>query len=199
MLTSKIAAEKELLAANGADIAICSLRPHVVFGPGRQPLHCRLILERAKNGKMKFQVGRGEKMSDFTYISNLVDALLLADDKLTAATLGGQAYFITNGEPTPFFTFVSGMLKALDLPPIKYAIPYRVAYSVAALSEAWDSLRGGTLNAEGSLSRFAVKYVIAHHYFSIAKAQRELGYQPKVSIAEGIAKTAGHIREHGGV
>ncbi len=193
---SKIAAEKELLAANGNDIAVCSLRPHVIFGPGDNRF-LPTILERAKNGKMKFQVGLGEKMSDFTYVSNLVDALLLADEKLTAKEVGGQAYFITNGEPTPFFHFVSDVLKALQLPPIKYSVPFSVAYSIAALREAWDSLRGGTLNAENSISRFAVRYMCTHHYFSIAKAQRELGYKPKVSIADGIAKTAGYIKEHG--
>ena len=38
---SKIAAEKELLAANGDEIATCSLRPHVIFGPGAATAFCR--------------------------------------------------------------------------------------------------------------------------------------------------------------
>ena len=46
-------------------------------------------------------------MSDFTYVANLVDALLLAEEKLTKDHIGGQAYFITNGEPEAVLRFSS--------------------------------------------------------------------------------------------
>ncbi len=193
---SKIAAEKELLAAHGDGIAVCSIRPHVVFGPGDNRF-LPTILERAKRGKMKFQIGRGEKMSDFTYIVNLVDALLLADDHVGRGVAGGQAYFITNGEPMPFFAFVAAMLRELELPPIRYSIPFAAAYAIAAIQESIDSLRGGQLNSEARISRFAVRYMCTHHYFSIEKAKRDLGYVPRVTLAEGIQATARHIHEHG--
>ena len=59
------------------------------------------------------------------------------------------------------------------------------------------SLKGGTLNAENGLTRFAVRYMCTHHYFSIEKAKRELGYQPKVTIAEGIRLTTAHLKANG--
>ncbi len=191
---SKIAAEKLILAASGPELATVSLRPHVIFGPGDVRL-LPTILERARAGKLKFQVGSGKHLSDFTYIDNLVDALLTAGDRLTPdSPIAGQAYFITNGEPMGFWDFVKRVLAGLELPPIRGRVPYALAYSVAALAEAWDTLKGGTLHAEDGMSRFAIRYLCTHHYFSIEKAARDLDYAPAISIAEGIARTVAAIK-----
>ena len=109
----------------------------------------------------------------------------------------GQAYFITNAEPRAFFKFVADVLVEMKLPPTKYAIPFPVAYAVAAVAEAWDTLRGGKMNVEDGLSRFAVRYMCTHHYYSIAKARRDLGFEPRVSLAEGIRLSVEHLRAHG--
>jgi nucleoside-diphosphate-sugar epimerase len=194
---SKIAAEKKALAANGPSLRVCAIRPHVIFGPG-DTRFLPAILSRAKAGKLNFSVGRGDKLSDFTYISNLIDALLLADEKLgEGGAAAGRAYFVTNGEPYPFFAFVADVLAALDLPPMKRSIPYAVVYPIAAIAEAWDTLKGGTLNAENGLTRFAVRYMCTHHYFSIERARSELGYAPVVTIAEGIRRTVDHLKANG--
>jgi sterol-4alpha-carboxylate 3-dehydrogenase (decarboxylating) len=195
---SKIAAEKEILAANGeGGLLTCAIRPHVVFGPGDERF-LPAILERARTGRLKYAVGLGRKLSDFTYASNVADALLLADAKLVPGSpVGGKAYFITNGEPMPFWDFVGQMLARLRLPPIRGRVPFPIAYAVAAAYEAADTLRGGTLNSENGLSRFAIRYMCTHHYFSIARAARDLGYAPVVSIAEGIERTARHLEQLG--
>jgi sterol-4alpha-carboxylate 3-dehydrogenase (decarboxylating) len=195
---SKIAAEKEILKASGTgDLLTCAIRPHVVFGPGDERF-LPAILERAQKGRLKYAVGLGRKLSDFTYASNVSDALLLADEKLRPGSpVGGNAYFITNGEPMGFWDFVSQILARLHLPPIRGRVPFPVAYAVAAAYEAADTLRGGTLNSENGLSRFAIRYMCTHHYFSIGRARRDLGYVPAVSIADGIERTARHLEQIG--
>jgi nucleoside-diphosphate-sugar epimerase len=101
---TKAVAEKEVLDANGkGGVATCSIRPHVVFGPG-DTRFIPAILGRAKTGRLKAYVGSAEKLSDFTYVDNLVDGLLLAADKLNGdKAAAGQAYFVTNGEPMAFW------------------------------------------------------------------------------------------------
>jgi len=197
---SKIAAEKAVLEANGEEgLATCAIRPHVVFGPGDNRF-LPAILERARAGRLKFKVGvNNDKLSDFTYVTNVVDALLAADERLApGSAVAGQPYFITNGEPMVFFDFVNRVLRELGLPEARYAVPYGLAFAVAAVAEGLDTLRGGTLNAEDGLTRFAVRYMCTHHYFSIDKARRELGYEPRVSIADGIARTvAAHRAQEG--
>ena len=196
---SKIAAEREVLEANGQrGVLTCAIRPHVIFGAGDRRF-IGSVLERAKAGKLRFSVGIGnDKLSDFTYVDNLVDALLLADERLLPdSPVAGQAYFITNGEPMPFFDFVKRFLRELGLPKILAAVPYPLAYAVAAVKEGIDTLRGGTLHAEGGMSRFAVRYMVRHHYFDITKARRDLGYVPRIDIAEGIRLTCQELRQRG--
>ncbi|MET0591178.1 MAG: NAD-dependent epimerase/dehydratase family protein, partial [Polyangiaceae bacterium] len=195
---SKIAAEKEILQANGKEgLLTCAIRPHVVFGPGDERF-LPAILSRARAGRLKFAVGMQRKLSDFTYASNLTDALLLADEKLQhGSPVAGSAYFITNGEPMGFWDFVSQVLDRLHLPPIRGRVPFPIAYAVAAAYEAADTMRGGTLNSENGLSRFAIRYMCTHHYFSIARARRDLGYVPAVTIADGIERTARHLEQLG--
>ena len=191
---SKIEAEKHVLAADGeGGLRTCAIRPHVVFGPG-DTRFLPAIIGRARAGKLKLGVGRDHKLSDFTYVDNLVDALLLADAKLEDGSAGGQAYFVTNGEPRAFFAFVGQVLEQLELPPIKGYVPYGLAYGVAAIKETFDALRGRPIGEEDGLSRFAIRYMCTHHYFSIDKARRELGYEPKVDLDEGIARTCRALR-----
>lgn len=193
---SKIEAEKAVLAADrqGA-LRSCAVRPHVVFGPGDRRF-LPAILAAAERGRLRVGIGRERKLSDFTYVGNLIDALLLADARLAADSrrVGGRSYFVTNGEPLPFFEFVGRMLAGLGLPPVRAYLPYRLAYGLGAVVEAIEALRGGELGAEHGFSRFAVRYMCTHHYFSIERARHELSYRPRVSLDEGIALTCEALR-----
>ena len=200
---SKIAAEKLALAENGkGGMATCALRPHVVFGPGDNRF-MPTLLKKGRNGQLRVQIGRGTWLSDYTYVTNMTDAVLLADEALAKDGLNsvaaGQAYFITNGEPMPFWDFIRKVAARLGFPPVKYTAPKSLVYAIAAVKEGIDTLKGGTLNAEDGLTRFAIRYMCTHHYFSIEKARRELGYNPAVSIEEGIERTCQHLEATGAV
>jgi nucleoside-diphosphate-sugar epimerase len=193
--TKRIAEEEVLTASGQHGVLTCALRPHLIFGPADTRL-VPALLGRAREGKLKFKVGRGDWLSDFTYVTNIVDALLAADERLVPGSpVPGNAYFITNGEPVTFWNFVAQILTPLGYPPPRFAIPGAVAYAAAAVREAIDTyLRGGTLHAEEGLSRFAVRYITTHHYYSHARATRDLDYHPRVKLAEGIARTVEHFR-----
>jgi nucleoside-diphosphate-sugar epimerase len=198
---SKIAAEKLALAQNGkGGVATCALRPHVIFGPGDNRL-MPALLDKGRSGQLRFQVGRGVWFSDYTYVSNLTDAVLLADEALAKGGVesiaAGQAYFITNGEPMPFWDFIRKVAARLGFPPIKYWVPKSLVYGIAAIKEGIDTLKGGTLDAEDGFTRFAIRYMCTHHYFSIEKARRDLGYDPSVTIDEGIERTCQHLEAAG--
>ncbi|TFH29308.1 MAG: NAD-dependent epimerase/dehydratase family protein [Myxococcales bacterium] len=200
---SKIAAEKLVIAENGKHgLATCALRPHVVFGPGDNRFMPTLI-KKGRNGQLRVQIGRGVWLSDYTYVSNMTDAVLLADEALAEGGLNsvaaGQAYFITNGEPMPFWDFIRKVAARLGYPPVKYTAPKSLVYAIAAVKEGIDTLKGGTLNAEDGLTRFAIRYMCTHHYFSIEKARRDLGYNPSVSVEEGIERTCRHLESIGAV
>jgi nucleoside-diphosphate-sugar epimerase len=122
--------------------------------------------------------------------------VVAAEERLVpGSSVGGQAYFITNGEPMAFFDFIEKFIVEMGYPPIKGKVPYWLAYMVAAIAEAIDTLKGGTLNAENGLSRFSVRYMVTHHYFNIAKARRDLQWTPAVSLKEGIRLTVQQLSQ----
>jgi sterol-4alpha-carboxylate 3-dehydrogenase (decarboxylating) len=186
---TKAIAEREVLAASGdGGVYTCAIRPHVVFGPGDTRFF-PAVLSRARAGKLKAYVGRADKLSDFTYVDNLVDALLRAGDRLgPGSAVSGQAYFVTNGEPMAFWEFVGRILDGLGYPRPKYNVPFSIAYGAAAVRETLDAWRG-IPTSEESLTRFAIRYLTTHHYFDHRKATRDLGYAATIDLAEGMRRT----------
>lgn len=192
---SKMVAEQAVLRAhNPGGLRTCAIRPHIVFGPGDQRF-LPAIIKRAEAGKLRFGVGRAKRISDFTYIDNLIDALVVANEKLgRQPEVGGQAFFVTNGEPIAFWEFVDRVLLAMERPVTKGRIPFAVAYVAACAAEAWRAAGRSENISEDGLTRFAIRYMCTHHYFSISKARRLLGYVPAVSLDEGIARSVAHFK-----
>ena len=89
-------AEEIALIANVPGLSVCALRPSGIFGPGDR-LAVPAIASRAKAGKMKYMIGDGSNMFDWTYVDNVAHAHILADVALQMAgsPAAGQAFFIT--------------------------------------------------------------------------------------------------------
>jgi nucleoside-diphosphate-sugar epimerase len=184
--TKKIA-EQLLLAANSDALATVALRPRLIWGPGDTQLLPRLV-ERARAGRLRFIDGGHNKM-DTTYIDNAAQAHLDALDHLQpGAACAGKAYFISNGEPKPIREIVNGLLHAAGMTEVDKSIPYAVAYAAGGVLEAiW---RLFALKGEPPMTRFLAEQLSTPHWYDISAAHRDLGYQPGVSIAEGLERTA---------
>jgi len=182
---TKAEAEKMVLAAAGSEIATVALRPHLIWGPGDNHLVPRIVA-RGRAGRLR-KIGSVEKLVDATYIDNAAEAHLLAADRLQIGSpISGKAYFIANGEPTPIWTLVDGILAAAGLPPVKKTIPYWLAYSVGATLEAFYSIL--RRRDEPMMTRFVAKQLSTAHWFDLSAAKRDLGYEPKVTTAEGLER-----------
>ncbi|MCZ7678326.1 MAG: NAD-dependent epimerase/dehydratase family protein [Sandaracinaceae bacterium] len=76
-------------------------------------------------------------------------------------------------------------------PHLPRALPDRLRRGRAR--ETLDAMRG-IATSEESLTRFTIRYLTTHHYFSCAKAERDFGYRPRVGLDEGIARTIAALR-----
>ncbi len=184
---SKCVAEQRVLAANDASLATVALRPRLIWGPGDTQLLPRLV-ERARAGRLRL-VGDGCNRMDSTYIDNAVDAHLAALDALqVGAACAGRAYFISNGEPSTVRELINGLLRAAGAPEAQATVPYAVAYGIGAVMEAvWHVL---PLGGEPPMTRFLAEQLSTPHWYDISAAARDVGYQPQVSIADGLRRTA---------
>lgn len=189
---TKLIAEKSVLAANSAMLATVALRPRLIWGPGDTQLLPRLV-ERARAGRLRFIDGGHNKM-DTTYIDNAAQAHLAALDHLRpGAACAGKPYFISNGEPLAAREIVNALLGAAGVPPVDKSIPYPLAYGAGAVLElAWRML---ALKGEPPMTRFLAEQLSTPHWYDISAAVRDFGYQPRVSVAEGLELTAAWWRQ----
>jgi 2-alkyl-3-oxoalkanoate reductase len=182
---TKAMAERLVLKANGPNLSTVSLRPHLIWGPGDNHLIPRLI-HRARSGQLRI-VGDGNNKTDVTYIDNAVAAHLLAADRLTPGSpVAGKAYFISQGEPVLVWSFINRILELAGLPAVTRRLPLAVAYAAGAVSEAAYRLFGWT--GEPRTTRFLALQLGTSHWFDISAARRDLGYEPAVTIDEGLSR-----------
>lgn len=182
---TKAQAEQLVLAANGEELATVALRPHLIWGPGDNHLVPR-ILERGRKGQLR-RVGKGDNLIDAVYIDNAAAAHVQAAEKLTIGSqVAGRAFFIANNEPIPLWGLVNRILDAGDLPPVTKTISPKIAYLAGALLETiYKNLR---LAGEPRMTRFVARELATAHWFDLSAARRAFGYQPQVSIDEGMER-----------
>jgi nucleoside-diphosphate-sugar epimerase len=190
---TKAAAERMVLASNGPRLATVALRPHLIWGPGDNHLTPR-ILDRARKGRLR-QVGEG-KLIDTTYITNAAEAHVLAGERLAVGSpIAGKAYFISNGEPVPTWEMVNRILDAAGMPPVTKRVSPTVAYLAGWALEAVYGILWP--HAEPPMTRFVARELATAHWFDLTAARRDLGYHPRVSLAEGITHLKRWLREQG--
>lgn len=189
---TKAEAEREVLGANGKNgLKTLALRPHLVWGPGDPHLLPKAVA-RHMAGKLRI-VGSGENRMDLTHVDNVAHAHILALDALASGRHpGGQAYFISQNDPIALWKWLNQLFSHLDLPPLSKKISFRSSYSLGFMLELmWKGLR---LTGEPPMTRFVAVQLAKDHWFSIDAARRDLGYEPIVSMEDGLSDTVDWLK-----
>ncbi len=179
---TKLLAEEEIDKGFANGLAVVSIRPRALFGEGDTVIFPRLI-PRLKSGRLPI-LGDGENVVDLTYIQNVVDALLLCAES-PANTLG-KKYNISNGEPVKIWRLIERICDELNLPHPKRKISYKTADTAAGMLEFFYSLI--PYGPEPPLTRVSVSMLANSTTLVISAARNELGYQPNVSVEEGVER-----------
>ncbi|XP_026135629.1 sterol-4-alpha-carboxylate 3-dehydrogenase, decarboxylating-like isoform X2 [Carassius auratus] len=188
---TKIQQEKLVLEACSKDkgFLTVAIRPHGIFGP-RDPQLVPILVDTARRGKMKFIIGDGSNLVDFTFVENVVHGHILAAEHLKAdSPLCGQAYHITNDEPVRFWDFMSQILEGLGYSAPRYHLPYTLVYGIALLLWLMTVLLRPLIQIKPTFTPMRVALAGTHHYYSCARAKKHMGYQPLVPLREAIVRT----------
>ncbi|XP_067396257.1 short-chain dehydrogenase/reductase family 42E member 1 [Emydura macquarii macquarii] len=204
---TKSLAEMKVLQANGTELVerkdvlrTCALRPAGIYGPGEQR-HLPRIVSYIERGWFKFVYGDPLSLVEFVNVDNLVQAHILASEALKATKqhiAAGQAYFISDGRPINNFEFFRPLVEGLGYQFPTVCLPLSLVYFSAFLTEMVHFLVGRLYNFQPLLTRTEVYKTGVTHYFSIEKARKELGYEPKqFSLTEVVEwfKSRGHGRK----
>jgi 2-alkyl-3-oxoalkanoate reductase len=175
---SKMLAEREIRRAH--DIASVILRPKAVFGPGDTALLPRVIAA-ARAGRLP-QIGAGTNLVDLTYVGNVAYAISLA---LQAPAAVGNTYTITNDEHVPLWELIRNVLDRLGIDTPLRQVSVRTALALATLLE----FQAGLTGREPLLTRYTVGILARTQTYDISAVRRDLGYAPRISVAEGVEQT----------
>lgn len=176
---TKVNGEAVVLAAHAAGgIETVTVRPGDVYGPGSRPW-VLLPLEIISAGQAILPRG-GEGVFSPAYIDNVVDGIVLAAVHPDAA---GRIYNVTDGMPVScgaYFgelaSWVGGKVRTMPARPA-----FALASAVGAVQRA--------VGRDSELCGASMHMLNRRGTYSIERARRELGYDPAVDLAEGLART----------
>jgi nucleoside-diphosphate-sugar epimerase len=179
---SKALAELEALAADGPDLAVLAVRPHLVWGPGDTQLVGRIV-ERARSGRLPL-LGTGAALIDTTYVDNAVDALVAAVEACVPAH--GRALVVSNGEPRAVREVLQRLCAAAGVPGPSRQVPPRAGRVAGGAVEAVWALTRRTDTPP--LTRFLVEQLTTAHWFDQRGTREALRWRPRVSLDDGFAR-----------
>jgi nucleoside-diphosphate-sugar epimerase len=162
------------------------VRTSTVYGPGDH-LNFARIADRVRSGSA-IVIGSGRNRVPFAYVDDVVHGLALALEHEAAA---GQIYNITDDTCPTQLELLRAVARELDAKGPRIHVPYGVLYGMGYLAE----LAAQAVRSDHALvTRFGVALYGADNVFAIDKARRELGYEPRVSLGQGIRAASGWYR-----
>lgn len=185
---SKLQAEKlaaECFAAGKPRGVI--IRPAMIWGE-----EDRRILKLFRGvARRRFPIiGSGNLLTHWLYIEDLVNGLLLAADRPTAA---GQTYILAGKSSQTLEDTVRTVAEIAGTKPLPLKIPFWPVFLVSAAVEKVCV----ALGIEPPLHRRRVEFFTKNRAYSIEKARRELGYEPCYDMKEEARRIFVWYKEHG--
>lgn len=178
---TKALAEKAILAANRPGFRTLSLRPPAIWGPENH--HYEELFENARKGRWRW-IGGNHQILSTIHVRNLAQAVLAG---LNSA-LGGEAFFVTDGDRRSMRTTFSGIMQAYGIEAGEKEIPRGLVVFLAHfLGGIWKALG---LKSRPPLAPIMVRLMATEFSVNDEKARQQLGYQPVLSFEDGIHQLA---------
>ena len=160
-------------------------RPALVYGPGDRHLAGWFRAIRAGYYRV---VGGGDSLLHPIYVDDLVEGLLRCADAPAR-----RVYHLVGERPVPIRELAASIALALGRRLPRGRIPKRAALAVAALLEAVPGVPRDRL----PLTRSRVAFMTEDRAYCGCRARRELGFEPRVGLADGLRRTVAWYREEG--
>jgi 2-alkyl-3-oxoalkanoate reductase len=180
---TKIEAERVVLGGDRLGLSATIVRPGAIWGVGDPTLLPRLV--RLLRDRLLVYIDGGDNRIGLSHVSNVVNGALLA---ATTRGAGGEIYHLTDGEDITAREAITRLAAALGLTPPWASVPYLPLFALATLLEGAAGAIGR--REPPPLTRFGVRVLASDCHYDIAKARRDLGYRPTVSLRSGMVALA---------
>ena len=174
---SKLAGERLVRAAHGrGGLSTTVVRSGVIWGEGEPTIMPRFAA-LLRRGRLPY-VGGGHNVVALSHVENLAVGLRLAAETPRAA---GELYHILDQEQITARQAVNELARAIGAPPPRVSLPYPVVHALATALEFGARLRRTA--SPPALTRYGVRLVSCDCRYDTRKANRELGYEPRVAFS----------------
>ncbi|MCG7844014.1 MAG: NAD-dependent epimerase/dehydratase family protein [Methanomassiliicoccales archaeon] len=185
---SKARAE-DLVKASGLDWTI--LRPSGIYGPSNVDDVAFYFITSFKGFASKFIIGSGKNLIQFVHVKDVVQGFLKA---LETPSSVGRTYLITQARPYTYEEVYRVLANIYGQPEPRWRLKKWFAKVMMWHIEGFNTL----IRRENFLyRRETVESVTSDRAYSIERARRELGYEPRYDLPEGMAETVVWYRENG--
>lgn len=186
--TTKLQAEQEVWRRHRQDgLPVTVMRPISIFGPGDRRM---LKLFRMIRKRRFLMVGDGETLFQPAYVDDVVEGFMLSLRNHRAV---GEAFIVGGDEYVPLRQLVAIIAAELGVRPPRLRVPLAPMLALADLCEKVFV----PLGLEPPLHRRRVSFFQNHRAFSVDKARRLLGFQPRMPLREALRATIGWYRRQG--
>jgi nucleoside-diphosphate-sugar epimerase len=184
---SKIASEQVVLQAHLDGRVECTVvRPGDVYGP-RSRVWGTVPAELMRQRRFMLP-GWGRGIHSPVYIDNLVDGVVLAG---IASDAAGQVFTLSDGIGVPYREFFAPYAELVGRRLV--LLPAPVAIGASALVYRVARLVPG----DNEINPGSARYLLRRGTYSIEKARKVLGWEPRIGLKVGLERTVGWLREQG--
>jgi nucleoside-diphosphate-sugar epimerase len=182
--------EGELLARSYFDagrLPGAVVRPVGIYGPG--DMRFLKLFRSIANGTF-VMIGNGRVLYHMTHIDDLVTGFILAGTHPAAL---GEVFTIGGPEYTTLRVLVDKIAAVVGRNPPRLRVPFAPVYWASVVCDKVFR----SVGLSPPLYPRRVEFFELDRAFSIDKARRLLGYEPRYSLDEGLAQTAAWYRAQG--
>ena len=184
---SKLDGERIALEYFHKGLPVSVVRPVGIYGPGDTRF---LKLYRPISKGHFVMIGKGNVLYHMTYIDDLVDGFILAGTRDEAL---GEVFTIAGPNYTTIRELADTIADVLKVKRNRLRVPFLPVYWASVVCDVLCR----AINVSPPLYPRRVEFFELDRAFSTEKAERLLGYRPKVSLEEGVSRTAEWYREQG--
>jgi len=190
--SKKLAEDLVNAAGREKKVAVVIARAPWFYGPG-QPARQTRFYKMIKEGKAPI-TGSGQNQRSMVYVDNLCQGLILCEQIQKSA---GQTYWFADREPYTMNQIIDCIEMVMEKKCGLQVVHRRrrLPGFVSEIASGADTL----LQSVGFYSQdiHVLSELNKNIVCSIAKAQRELGYDPKIDLEEGITRSLNWMIDKG--
>jgi len=176
---SKKLGEDRVRAASKRGLRAVILRPKAIYGEGDTAIFPRIV-EAGRKGRLP-RIGDGRAVTNLTHVSDVCSGIFAALESDVAI---GRTYVLTGGEDVRMWDVIFRIFRDLGIAEPRRNLDVVRALRVAeTLERLWRTLR---LPGEPPLTHYKVGVLSYSQTYDISAARRDLGYEPRVRIDDGI-------------